>query len=86
MNAQELNTTTLGLDMAAFGMGMLPIPVIQRENTNKQQYRAFSTDYEWPNRRDLFSSPHSPTTHGIQKGWKLRKSQCYLSKLLNEAQ
>ena len=27
--------TTLGLDMAAFGMGMLPISIIQRENTNK---------------------------------------------------
>lgn len=78
--------TTSGLDMAAFGMGMLPIPIIQRENTNNQQYKTFTTDYEWPNGRYLFSSPHSPTTHGIQKSWKLRKSQRYHSKLLNEAQ
>lgn len=81
VNAQEWNKTTLGVDMAAFGMEVLP-----KQNQNKQQYRAFSTDYEWRNRRQLFSRLHSPTIHGIQKVWKLHKSQRYYSKLLNEVQ
>lgn len=61
--------------MAAFGMEVLP-----KQNQNKLHYRAFSTDYEPRNRRQLFSRPHSPTIHGIQKVWKLHKSQVFLFK------
>lgn len=57
--------TTLGLDMAAFGVGMLPIPIIQRENTNKTNNKTgYSVKFRNSEMGNNFSAtPQSNTLH-----------------------
>lgn len=69
--------------MTAFGMRMLPIPIIQREDTNKARHSVQSTNGQMGG---ISSAAPTVQRHMASKRFGSCINQCYHSKQLNKAQ